>query len=151
MKNSAKLEKILLDICGDNVEAHRFALAWIAYVHRIDDLVDGYIGKDATELVKTFVDAAELYSSNFYQQNAHYLFPIVCLVSNDYLDSELMKFSSDDVLKLKWAEYLSFSGIYMLQTIALICGGYDRLRKISIPLRECSLKDHFDTITKERI
>jgi len=147
---NTQLEKVLLEICGDNNDAHRFCNAWINYVHRIDDLVDGDLALKPENLVKTLVNAAEIYSSNFYQQNAQYLYPIVCLVSNDYIDSEILK-NDLEPLFLKWAEYLSFSGIYMLQIVALICGGYDNMRKVSIRLRECSLKDHYNTVTGERI
>jgi len=137
-----KLEDIYKEVCNGNEEALKFLLLWNVYVHRVDDVIDDKC-INAEKIIRAFQCAAEVFSLPFYQHYLAALFPIVCIVTNMYLDS--VQFATSEIVwKTTVADTLRFAGNEMVNAIAMICGGFDHMRKYSAILRETSWQDHHD-------
>jgi hypothetical protein len=139
----AKLEdnyqSLVLEACNGNEAGFAFLALWNQYVHAIDDIVDGQATPETT--ITTFACAANVFSHPFYLANRAALYAVVMLVANAYADSVSWEKSDRDGQRTM-SDVLRFAGNEMLFAVALICGGYAHLRKISPVVRERSWLDH---------
>lgn len=127
-------------------EAVKFIQSFCQYCHDIDDIIDG--DKTNTEhILKTFCNAAAIYSSNFYHRYSLQLYPIVLNITNTYADS--VKWEKSDVdWKRAVSDTLRSCGNDMIYIVVGICSGYDAMRDVSALLREVSYNHHHDEIGK---
>jgi hypothetical protein len=133
-------EAIYRTACGARADALDFIINWSRYCHEIDDLIDG-----REKCPEKFLDALALanliYSSDFYQANLRELAITALAVTNAYADS--LAWAADGMeWKRKWADTLRFAGNEMVLAVACICGGYERMRAVSLQLREDSWAAH---------
>jgi hypothetical protein len=126
--------------CGDNAEAFQFLMGWNLYVHSIDDLIDAE-KKDPQKLLDTLALANTLYSLDFYQAHSQAFRMVVLLVTNHYADS-LAWANSEIPWQKTWADTLRFAGNEMVLAVAAACGGNERVRAVSLKLRENSWNTH---------
>jgi len=113
---------------------------WRAYVHAIDDIVDGETpGHEA--LLATFAQAIPLYSHPFYLRNISALRQIALNCTNAYADTVAWEHS-----KHKWqaafADHYRHFGAEMVLAVAMICGGYAHARSFSLELRTICWMEH---------
>lgn len=126
-------QNLLKRICLNNSEAELFLSLWTRYIHAIDDIEDKATTPEFR--LRTFIQAAEVYSCSFYLKNIIQLKQMVYTITNMYTDSLI----SPDKEFNKWAAH---AGIEMFLTVALIVGGYDHMRSISTELRAITYCKH---------
>lgn len=129
------------EVCCGNPDALRFLFHWNLFCHAIDDIIDSPIRAPANEVIDSFAQANVLYTQPFYQANAIRLQTTVMLVTNAYADSVAWD-KSENKGHLLMADVLRFAGNEMVFAIALICGGYQHMRRISAKVREDSWNAH---------
>ena len=125
--------------CG-NESAASFLRLWRAYVHGIDDIIDGEI-KDNEGIIAVFMQAAFVYSHPFYLENLPALRQIVINCTNAYADSVMWE-RSDVEWKRNFADHYRHFAAEMVLAIANICGGYKHMREASRHLREICWREH---------
>lgn len=134
----------LLKFCAGNAEAADWLAQWQAYVHAIDDQVDGDVsGPDRAEhLLRTFIGASELYTHPFFVRHAQQLQVLDAVVTNAYADA--VAFERDPAeWKRQWADHYRHVGSEMALAVAYLCGGYAHMRAVSADLRSiCHWKHH---------
>lgn len=147
----SEFESVLGSHLNKEPDAVRFFLAWNSYCHAVDDVVDDFSLKGlpvpAEVLLRLLVQAAALYSSNFYQRYATQLYPLVLTITNAYADSVKWE-KSDHSAKLQMADSLRTYGNEMLLTVIGLVEGWETLREISPLLREHSWNCHHDETGK---
>lgn len=104
------------------------------YVHRIDDFIDNR-EQDPQKFLSILIDANIVYSCPFYVQHAIRLSPIVANLTNTFADSLAWEGDKKE-WKRQWADVMRFSGNEMVLAVAMICGGYEHMRSISLVLKE---------------
>lgn len=124
---------------GDK-EAAAFIRSWRAYVHGIDDIIDGDI-KEPEQILRVFMQAAFLYAEPFYLKNLPRLYQLVINCTNAYADSVNWE-KSEVEWKRNFSDHYRHFGAEMVLAIAEICGGYDHMRQVSVYLREICWNEH---------
>jgi hypothetical protein len=121
------------------------ALSFLRYYmelgHRIDDIIDK---PDTTneEVLQTFMLALTLFSINrFYQEHREQLFPLIAASLNSYATSVAWEQSDKDHQR-KLSDVLRSDGVQVIEYVAFICGGIERMRVLSPLLRENSWHTH---------
>lgn len=130
-----ELFKIYAEATCGNQEAYTFLIAFHAYAHDIDDIVDGDIERNAENLVTILMNANSLYSTPFYLANSHRLSGVIAQVSSTWLDSVAWENAEED-WKQDVADVIRMCGNDVVTTVAGICGGFLHMRRISLRLRE---------------
>lgn len=112
-----------------NAEALDFLHKWALHIHDLDDVVD----LDATgheAFLKTHANSIELYTHPFFLKNINALRHVALHITSVYCDT--VDFERSGVAwKEQWANHHRHCGKWMVEAVALICGGYDNLRAIS--------------------
>ena len=139
------LAKLQLYLSHDQ-DAIRFIKAFGSYCHEIDDIIDEKI-TDPEKILRTFVNAAAIYSCNFYQRFADRLYPTVLLITNEYADSVKWE-KNDDSYKEHISDVLRSCGNNMLILVVGIVAGYEAMRDVSCLIRETSYLKHHDELGK---
>jgi hypothetical protein len=121
------------------------ALAFLRYFmelgHKIDDIIDKP-DTSKEEILQTFLLTVVLFSANkFYIQYREQLYPLVTASLNSYATSVSWE-ASDQEHKRKLADVLRSDGVQVVEFVAMICGGIDRMRVLSPLLREDSWRTH---------
>jgi hypothetical protein len=140
--NQELLRQRIDAILGVDTEAARFVNAAGHWFHGIDDIVDNREWPADQKIRNSFIGAA-LFSSNFYQQHAKELFPVIMLIANAYADSVEWE-KSDVEWQRRQADVLRNCGNDILLAVVGIVGGYDAMREISLLVRENSHYRHHD-------
>lgn len=82
-------EKILGDICGDNIEAQAFCDSLYNFLHLLDDLYDKDHDVTAQECGWITIQALETFAANrFFQNHVYTLMPAVRSSIISWVDSE---------------------------------------------------------------
>ena len=123
-------------------EAQEFLLLWRAYVHEIDDIIDGDRPQPEA-ILATFASAAMLYSHPFYLKHLQALRQVVLNCTNAYADSVAWEHSDVD-WRAQFADHYRHFGAEMVLAVAGICGGYSHMRAISLELRAVCYNEHHD-------
>lgn len=117
--------------CGDRVAAD-FCHAFLAWVHHIDDMIDGdKPAPDPEDIVRINLELAMTFALNpFWQEHKKSLLPLVIQGAQAYSDSvewalrsELRDRLASDVMKSQYAE--------VFWHIAYLCGGKDHLAAVT--------------------
>lgn len=128
-------------VCLGNRQAMQFCDLWTSYCHGIDDLLDtrteGRPTMSAEHILRLHVNALLLYNHLFYIANRDTLMPVMISVTNTYADSVDFEKSQEPHLKAI-ADVIRCCGNEVLFLVALICGGYQHMRKLSPKIRERS-------------
>jgi len=136
------LDEIYKDACCGNEEAYKFICLWNKHCHRVDDFVDNSETRRAINDI--LWQQFELCHNLFWKQNEVALIVTTAIVINDYADSIIMTDNEDCKWQKDWGNYLRFSGNQMILAVALICGGYIKMRSVSMKLREWAYNAHHD-------
>lgn len=147
--NAVSAREWCVALCNGNQEAMTFCDIWYRYCHAIDDLVDTVVDGRPTmskdQMISIFFTAALLYNCSFYVKNRDLLSPIVLLVTNTYRDSVAWENSSKSHLRAM-GDVFRTCGNEMYVMVALLCGGEDHMRKMSMAIKERDwLGQHDDT------
>lgn len=132
-----ELKRFYERICLGNEEAFYFINKWLIYSHKFDDLVDEEF--NIVKLVETNVELHEVLTCPFFQSHASKLLPAIYLAAESYQASETTQ--KDSAI----GGYLSHEGNNVVRIVALICGGYKHLVKISSELRILTYIEHPDS------
>lgn len=128
-----------VELCKGNQAAMAFCDQWYRYCHGIDDLIDtlrdGRPRMSKDQMVSLFFNAAVLYGSEFYVQNRDALMPIVLLVTNTYRDSIAWEHAPESHLR-QMADVFRTCGNEMYVMVALLCGGEEHMRTMSMKIKE---------------
>lgn len=125
-------------------EAVRFIVAFNEYCHAVDDIIDGDAKVDKEFIIKTFIQATALYSSNFYHKYAVQLYPIVLNLTNSYADSVKWE-GAEEKWKRDISDVLRMSANDMITIVVGLVGGYDAMREVSCLMREVGYNRNHDT------
>ena len=131
--------------CG-NRDAEMFLYHWTLFAHGIDDIIDDYRdGKPvaAEQFIGVMAQSCMAYTLPFYQQHSARLQPVVMAVTNMYADSVKWERSGDPKFEAI-ADGIRSCGNELLSAVALICGGYAHMRRMSPKLRHRSYEIQHD-------
>ncbi len=135
----ASAHAFTMEVCKGNRDAQIFCGFWYHYCHAIDDLLDtredGRPTMSAESILAIFAKAAMLYNSNFYVTNRSLLFPVVLIVTNQYADSVAWEKSPIERRRIM-ADVLRCCGDEMFFIVAMIVGGWDHARNLSLRIRD---------------
>lgn len=138
-KDAEDARKWNVELCRGNQQAMVFCDLWYGYCHGIDDLVDtlrdGRPRMSKEQIVGLFFRACLLYNTDFYLQHRDMLAPIVLQVTNTYQDSIAWEHSSQKHLR-QMADVFRTCGNEMYVMVALICGGEQHMRRMSMAIKE---------------
>lgn len=127
---------------GADIDAYLFVLAYTAYVHAVDDIID----KDNTDpvfILKTFELAAVVYGNAFYLRNFSMLYPLVKMASSTYITSvQLEQEKSSEIWKNRVADALRQTGNELILAVIELLHGIDVRTKASYELRKISWHLH---------
>lgn len=137
--NNAECHAFTQEICCGNKDAAMFCALWYNYCHGIDDIIDtkedGRPTMSNEQILGIFANAALLYNCPFFIAHRSNLFPIALMVTNMYADSVLWEKSPINRRRIM-ADAMRTCGDEMLFMVALICGGWEKMRDISPRIRE---------------
>lgn len=142
------LEGLNLAAANGNAEAADFLWVWGAYLRRVDDVIDD-ARWNHEDVLAAIMYACTFYSHPFYVRHATMLQLPVLLATNMFQDSCEWEVQPD-LWKRQWADVFRHAGNAMIHSVALICGGWDHLRKYSQPLNAmcyCYHKDKYGVPT----
>lgn len=127
-------------ICCGNEMAASFLMAWDDLLEAVDDTVDEVT--NAEFKIRTAQRFIQAYSHPFFLEHVRELSMLVSLINNAYADSEDCA-KSNLPWKKELGDVLRHSSGEMTRAVALICGGFDHLRSISMKMHEgCYYKHH---------
>lgn len=157
--NDKPIMDFFREYLGKDVDALLWVLSYAAYIHAIDDIIDG--DKSDNEFVLgTFELAALIYSNVFYLKNMHILYPLVKMASQTYRDSVILekqlkeeelivgRISPDNTWKISVSDSLRQMANEVILACVEVVGGVEKRREASLKMRELSYKFHH---TKEGI
>jgi len=128
-----------IELCRGNQDAMHFCDLWYRYCHGIDDLIDtlrdGRPRMSKDQMVGLFFQAALLYGSTFYVQNRDALLPIVLDITDTYRNSIAWEHASAKHLR-QMADVFRTCGNRMYSMVALLCGGEQHMRTMSLKITE---------------
>jgi hypothetical protein len=105
------------EILRKNPEASRFITAYGQYVEHIDDMVDE--DKEVELIDKSSFLASQIFSSNYWLKNAHYLLIVEQLIHIIYFNT-LKWEKAEELWKRRDAKAMSHCGYYMLFAVLLL-------------------------------
>lgn len=147
MNTTDEYAALLDELTLGDADARAFLEPWWAdYCHLIDDIVDGHAPPEAAIRMGSL--AATLYSSRFYQRHAAVLHLQVQLITNAFHDSLELAGRSEPFAR-QLAGVYRHAGGDMVRAVALLCGGYDHLRRLSLRLHLLGLADRHYTEGEE--
>ena len=112
----------------------------------MDDIVDKKIN-NVEAIIKSYINAQSITQSPFFLANRDFLWSQLLLAANSYLDSEAWK---DEIgWKKQVSDFLRSYPNEMLLITAMLTtkpeeSPWDRVRNISLKLREYSYSEHHD-------
>lgn len=127
------------DLCLGNKDAMAFCDLWYRFAHACDDLIDtmrdGRPRMSKEQIMSMFFNVAIFYNSPFYIAHREILFPIILQVTNTYRDSIAWEHSPKTHLRIM-GDTLRTCGNEVFVMVALICGGEDHMRKMSMAIKD---------------
>jgi len=141
MKLNESLDgQLMLRCAKGDAAAADFLMHWLAYVHDVDDLVDGDM--QGTEfLMAMLIRALNLYTHPFFKRHEAALKQQVINITNAYADSVPGEHSGEE-WERTMADVQRHAGVEMVLAVASICGGWEHTRSVSRRLRELCNAGH---------
>lgn len=136
------IEEIVKTAANGDAEAHAFLVAWLRWIHLIDDITDGDVPARQTVLVGRW--SCDLFCCPFFQRYHTSLLPLIQLMSctfEDSLDLESSPYPHERTI----ADVIRHTGGDMIRLVAFITGGYELMRTVSVPLRRVCYADHHNS------
>ncbi len=123
-------------ITKGNPDAAGFLIAFIAYCHLLDDVVDK--DKPVTDVrlaTESLALIDELMLNPFVQQNRAVLWPLITIGFNGWLDANAWEAGNDEAKK-RDADVVK--GLYheVCWMTARLCGGFQHMRELTTKYRE---------------
>lgn len=138
MNRSKFLEERKQIACGNEAAAH-FLDVWNNLLEAADDVVDEPTNPEFK--IRTYELFNQAYSHPFYLAHVREFSLLVSLINNAYADSEECA-KSNLPWKKELGDVLRHSSGEMVRAVALICGGYEHLRSISMKFHEACYYEH---------
>lgn len=135
-------EHFLAMVCNQRPDAVSYLKCWGDYLRAVDNIVDDNLW-DAEHLREMFFLGAQCFSHPFYQSNKAHLQMTVVILSSLWVDSCHWE-RSQELWKRQWADVLRHADGQMVSAVAMICGGWEHLRKISAPFMAACYIEHKD-------
>lgn len=127
-----KVNRFLRLVAANDEGGFEFLKLWHEYCHLVDDIIDDGLW-DAETLLRCLMLGCTVYSHPFYQRNRSSLQMPALVATSIYGDS--VAWEKDPALwKRQWCEVLRHAGNDVFFAVAMVCGGWEHLRKISKPL-----------------
>lgn len=133
------IEEVVKTAANGNAEAQAFLVAWLRWIHLIDDITDGDLPPQHTVRVARW--SCDLFCCPFFQRYSQCLMPSIQLMACAFEDS-LDLASSPYPHERTIADVIRHTGGDMIRLVAFITGGYELMRTISVPLRKICYADH---------
>lgn len=134
--NTKKVAQAIDMTCGDNEDAKAYLWSIARIARIVDDHVDGDHETDITRLVAEAMIA--LPSNAFFLRNASSLVPLQAVALNAWLDSNAWTREGGE--KAQQALVLRDYVNELVQMVALILGGWDHMRNVSLTVRNLFFK-----------
>jgi len=122
-------EEWLSAITTGNLQGMEFLSRWGDYLRAIDNVLDEDQW-DRVHLTRAFALGCDCFSSQFYIRNLPQLQMIVLVATCILADSVSFE-KSPELWKRQWADVLRHADGHVVLAVALICGGWDHVRKLS--------------------
>ena len=136
-----KIAKIIPLACNGNKQAEAY-LYDMGYVNRIiDDLYDGDVQVNRTDIEKAFFTIAVKVPTNiFFVSNFQALMAQHVVIFNSWMDSNVFEKSGDELKKF-YAHVLKDYIGELIPLVAFLTGGVTNMRNISLVSRETFMKE----------
>lgn len=131
IKYDAKVE--LFNILEGHKDARDFVAMYCEYAHAIDDCVDEEQSVEQT--AKTIKLAAQVFNSAYWSKWKQALYVLERMIYCNYFDSVKWE-KSEEEWKNRDAKVLNQSGYLMIFAVILIELGEDKLKEVSLRIRE---------------
>jgi hypothetical protein len=133
---SLSRDEIIKLVGGENTDAKKFAHAFVAWVHWIDDVIDKdhlWLPADA---VRVNLEMLMAFSENpFFQTNKYFLMPLIIQASRAFGDS--LKWAERDCIKdRRAADVLKSAYHEVIWHVAYLVGGWDHMCVVTEKCRE---------------
>lgn len=129
-------------ICGENKSALEWICLFHDYMHEVDDIIDEN-DWNPERVMKCLIMANDVYSHSFYLEHWKRLQCSILSATSVYCDSIKWE-RSTDLWKRQFAEVTRHAGNEVVHVVALICGGYENVRKISAAMLAAAFIYHKD-------
>lgn len=126
-------EKELFNILEGHKDARDFVFMYCQYVHAIDDCVDEERSTEQT--ARTIKLAALVFNSAYWNKWKQTLYVLERVIYCNYFDSVEWE-KSNEAWKRRDAKVLNQSGYLMIFAVILIELGEDKLKEVSLRMRE---------------
>lgn len=125
-----------------NAAAVRFLECWGDYIRGLDNAIDD--GQwSADNILNVLALGCRFYSDTFYRQHVSQLQPAILIITDIYAIS--VKWEREpEPWKRQWADVLRHVDGQLVSHVALICGGWDNLQKITAAFLPAAYIDHKD-------
>lgn len=140
-KDSPQIAEFLRFAANGNGAGAEWLHLWHRYNHAVDDVIDENLW-DAETLLRLLVQACECYSHHFYVAHLDQLQTPALLATRTYGDS--VDWEKGALWKRHFAEVMRHAGNEVICAVALICGGFEHLTKVSAPLMASCAIYHAD-------
>lgn len=115
-------------------DARDFVFMYCDYVHAVDDCIDEE--KSTEQVAKTIKLAALVFNSAYWNKWKHALFILERVIYCNYFDSVIWEQKDQEEWKKRDAKVLNQSGYLMIFAVILIELGEDKLKEVSLRMRE---------------
>ena len=134
--------EFLRTVTNGDPEAYDFLLRWGKFHRKVDDVIDCNLW-DAEHVLEAFVEGCKFYSHPFYQKNMSVLqMPI--LMATNFCAVSVKWEREKELWKRQWADVLRHSGLQVVESVAMICGGWELVTKTTAPYLAAMYVDHKD-------
>jgi hypothetical protein len=143
--------RLLLASCKGNESAVDWLVRYNTYVHALDDLVDDDYHREFDDIAQgrrkkamdVAVQALEVHSHPFYQQNIAQLYRLLRVAHINYEDSVAFERSPVEWQRAE-SDVIRHGASDVARAVVDICGGLDEARKISLIVRSVCYQKHHD-------
>ena len=132
-----KIINIYRDAAGNNADALVFLVAFHAYAHMVDDLIDEEFSPE--RLMECLAHANAMYSTPFWLANSARLSGVVDCIANTFADSVAWEGEHD--WRGRVSDVIRQCGNDMVTQVASIVGGWRHQRAVSLRLREAAYQN----------
>lgn len=138
--DTTSTDRLIEEACNGNRDAEVFLRVYLKLAHQIDDCVDCAPTKE--QLLQTFLTLLSFATMNrFYQQFKEQLYPLLATALSAYATSVGWENSQADNER-RMSDHLRSHGASVIEFVALLCGGIERMRTLSPLIWQDSWKCH---------
>jgi len=142
MKEPSAIQELNGIIANGVAGAEDFLRLWGCYLRAVDDVCDEQKW-EPENILRVLMMACQFYSHPFYVRHVAKLQMPVLIATNLWTDSVRWE-KEPEPWKRQWADVLRHSGNEVILAVAMICGGWEGMRRISAPLMAMCYVYHAD-------